>query len=72
MKSLIKHFSKSSYSVTKLRKHRNLAGEDGPVNGLQKVGKTRFGTHWMAATALDPCLLAIRELVTIKTIKFKA
>ena len=48
-----------------------MAGTDEPVNGLQKIGKTRFGTYWLACTALDPCLLPIRNLVADKTIKFK-
>jgi hypothetical protein len=56
LKGIIKHFSKSSYSTTVLRKERNLAGDDEPVNRLKKIGKTQFGTHWTAANALDPCL----------------
>ena len=56
LKGIIKYFSKSSYGTTVLRKERNMAGEDKPVKALQKIGKTRFGTHWMAANALDPCL----------------
>ena len=63
MKSIVRHFSKSTWSTTMLRKERNLAGEDEPVKALQKVGKTRFGTHWTAACALDPCLPYIRNLV---------
>ena len=38
---------------------------------LQKIGKTRFGTYWLACTALDPCLLFIRNLVIYQVIKFK-
>jgi hypothetical protein len=71
LKGIIKHFSKSGYSATLLRKERNLAVEDEPVRALQKIGKTRFGTHWTAANALDPCLPHIRNLVSSKTIKFK-
>ena len=48
-----------------------MAGTDEPVNGLQKIGKTRFGTYWLACAALDPCLLTILNLVADKTIKFK-
>lgn len=54
-----------------LRKECNMAGEDVPVKALKKVGKTRFGTHWTAANALDPCLPYVRNLVIAKTIKFK-
>jgi len=53
--------------VAKLRE----VGTDEPVNGLQKIGKTCFGTIWLACTALDPCLQPIRNLVHDKTIKFK-
>jgi hypothetical protein len=71
LKGIIKYFSKSGYSTTILRKERNLAGDDEPVKALQKIGKTRFGTHWTAANALDPCLPNIRNLVANKVIKFK-
>jgi len=71
LKGLLKYFGKSSFAVAKLREARNMAGTDEPVNGLQKIGKTRFGTYWLACTALDPCLLPIRNLVIDKTIKFK-
>ena len=62
---------KPSFAVAKLREVRNLAGTDEPVNGLQKIGKTRFGTYWLACTAIDPCLLFIRNLVIDQVIKFK-
>jgi hypothetical protein len=71
LRGIIKHFSKSGYATTLLRKERNLAGEDEPVKALQKIGKTRFRTHWTAANALDPCLPNIQNLVLTKTIKFK-
>jgi hypothetical protein len=67
----LKYFGKSSYGVAKLRGARNVAGSDEPVNGLQKIGKTRFGTYWLACTSLDPCLPALRGLVIDKVIKFK-
>ena len=57
--------------MAKLREARNMAGTDEPVNGLQKIGKTCFGTYWLACTALEPCLLFIRNLVTNQVIKFK-
>ena len=71
LKGILKYFGKSSFAVAKLREARNMAGTDEPVNGLQKIGKTRFETYWLACTALDPCLLPIRNLVADKTIKFK-
>ena len=57
--------------MTLLHKERNLAGDDELVKALQKVGKTRFGTHWTAACALDPCLPYIWNLVTSGSVKFK-
>lgn len=71
LKAIIKFFSKSTIGATKLKEQRNMAGEDKPVKALQKIGKTRFGTHWTAANALDPCLGNIRQLVIDKTIRFK-
>ena len=71
LRGIIKYFSKSAYSTTLLRKERNLAGEDEPVKTLQKIGKARFGTHWTAANALDPCLPHMRNLVIARMIKFK-
>jgi hypothetical protein len=72
LKAIIKFFSKSTHGTAKLREQRNMAGEDKPVKALQKIGKTRFGTHWNAANALDPCLGNIRQLVIDRTIHFKA
>jgi hypothetical protein len=71
LKGIMKYFSKSTYSTTLLRREQNLAGEDEPVKALQKIGKTRFGTHWTAASSLDPCLPNVRNLVVNRTIKFK-
>jgi len=67
----LKYFSKSSFGTFKLHEVRTLGDGNGPVNSLQKIGKTRFGTHWLAAIAIDPCLPFIRDLVISKTIKFK-
>jgi hypothetical protein len=41
------------------------------LKALQKVRKTHFGTHWIAANALNPCLPNVKNLVIAKTIKFK-
>ncbi|KAF9549384.1 hypothetical protein CPC08DRAFT_648213 [Agrocybe pediades] len=71
LKSVIKHFSKSSLSTHKLREARALGENDEHVNAIQKVGKTHFRTHWLSATSLVPCLPAIRGLVVSKVIKFK-
>lgn len=71
LKAIIKYFSKSTIGTAKLKEQGNMAGEDKPVKALQKIGKTRFGTHWTAANALDPCLGNIRHLVVNRIIKFK-
>ena len=71
LKAILKYFSKSSLGTFKLREARTIGDGDGPVNALQKIGKTRFGTHWLASVAIDPCLPFIRDLVIAKTIKFQ-
>jgi hypothetical protein len=38
---------------------------------LQKIGKTRFGTYWLATMSLEQCFPNVRNLVSNKTIKFK-
>jgi len=71
LKAILKYFGKSSFATFKLHEARTFGDGDGPVNSLQKIGKTRFGTQWLAAVAIDPCLPFIRDLVITKTIKFK-
>ncbi|KAF9521628.1 hypothetical protein CPB83DRAFT_900472 [Crepidotus variabilis] len=71
MKGLIKYFSKSSKGCDALRTERNINGDDEPVKMLQKIGKTRFGTHWLGATSVEPCLSSLRKVVEKKIIKFK-
>lgn len=71
LKAIVKHFSKSTISVAHLRKERRVEGDDHTVNGLQKIGKTRFGTHWSAAVSLQQCLANIKTLVENKIVKFK-
>lgn len=68
MKPLLGYFSKSSHATNQLRELRNASTER--TGELQKIGKTRFGTHWSAAVALQPCLSHIRTLVQNGTIKF--
>ncbi|KAI0643457.1 ribonuclease H-like domain-containing protein [Trametes meyenii] len=69
MKKIVAHFSKSTFGRAMLRQQ-----EDdciGRLKALQKVGKTRFGSHWSAAQSLLPALPKIRELAQNKEIKFK-
>lgn len=71
MKGIIKHFSKSSYSIAKLQEEYSKSNDGKTLKAFQKIGRTRFGTHWMAATSLDPTLESIRKLVMNGTMKFK-
>ncbi|KIN98369.1 hypothetical protein M404DRAFT_10556 [Pisolithus tinctorius Marx 270] len=71
LKAIVKHFSKSTISVAHLRKERQVEGDDHTVNGLQKIGKTHFGTHRSAAVSLQQCLTNIKTLVENKIVKFK-
>jgi hypothetical protein len=71
MKSIIKYFSKSSLGTAHLASLNKLANPEEAIKKLQKVGGTRFGTHWTAAAALQPCLANIRTLAETNVIKFK-
>jgi hypothetical protein len=61
LKQTIKFFSKSNKAVAELQKARN---DVDITQGLVKIGKTRFATHWSAAVALDRCLPLIKELIS--------
>ena len=71
LRPIIRHFSKLAKSVAHLRKEHHIGNEDEKVNMLQKIGKTRFGTHWLAAVSLEQCFPNICHLVESKDIKFK-
>lgn len=71
LKSIIKHFSRSTISANHLREEQRGDSKDEAIHGLQKIGKTRFGTHWSAAVSLEQNLPAIRALVERKIVKFK-
>ncbi|KAJ8584996.1 hypothetical protein M405DRAFT_746027, partial [Rhizopogon salebrosus TDB-379] len=66
LKAIIKHFSNSTISVAHLRTERRVDNNDKTVNALQKIGKTRFGSHWAAAVSLEQCLSNVRSLVERK------
>jgi hypothetical protein len=69
-KLIVKHFSKSTFSTSTLLKQTNI--ETGaPIKALQKIGKTRFGTHWTSGVAMDQALPNIRHMVLTGVIKFK-
>ncbi|KAJ3725292.1 ribonuclease H-like domain-containing protein [Lentinula raphanica] len=56
----IKLFSQSKYSARLLKKERL---EDNIMQGLVKIGKTRFATHYSASAALDKCFDYIQQLI---------
>jgi hypothetical protein len=66
LQATVKFFSNSNIAVAELQKARN---DVDITTGLVKVGKTRFATHWAAASALNRCLPLIRNLVEEKKIK---
>ncbi|CDO75802.1 hypothetical protein BN946_scf184934.g17 [Trametes cinnabarina] len=68
MKKIIAHFSKSTFGRAMLQKETE---EGVRLLALQKVGKTRFGSHWTAVQSLLPAMPRIRELVQSKEVKFK-
>lgn len=69
LKAIISYFSHSVFARTLLQKRDNQ--NDLPLPAIQKIGKTRFGTHWLAANSVKECLPRIRDLVQAKEIKFK-
>ncbi|KAF8329928.1 ribonuclease H-like domain-containing protein [Amanita rubescens] len=68
MQIIIQHFSHSTYSTTLLRQND---GNEKPLKALQTIGKTRFGTYWLATQSLEPCLQQIQKLVSTGDVKFK-
>ncbi len=68
LKDTIKHFSHSTYSMTQLEQRRL---EEEITEGLIKIGKTRFATHYSACVSLERCFPFIRDLVVDKVIKIK-
>jgi hypothetical protein len=69
LKAIIAYFSNSVFARTLLRKQEDQ--NDAPLPAIQKIGKTRFGSYWLAANLVKECLPRIRELVQAKEIKFK-
>jgi len=69
LKAIIAYFSHSVLARTLLQKNEDQ--DDLPLPAIQKIGKTQFGTYWMAANLVKECLPKIRELVQAKEIKFK-
>jgi len=71
MKGIVKYFSKSSFGTANLANENRDDSSDTKYQKLQKVGRTRFGTHWTSATTLEPCLSNIRTLAENRVITFK-
>ena len=68
LKKTVRFFSKSTFSAAELQKARK---DVDITQGLTKIGKTRFATHWTAAVALEKCLPQIQELLSDGIIKIK-
>lgn len=64
------YISKSTRARALLREQFKDGTADEKLNAIQKIGKTRFGTHWLAAHSVVQCLSNIRDLVRAKEIKF--
>ncbi|CAK5273903.1 unnamed protein product [Mycena citricolor] len=60
IRDIVSHFSQSTQASTHLDGMRVSLGLN---HGLQKIGKTRFGTVFWATSALDPLLPPIHMLV---------
>ncbi|KAJ6479671.1 ribonuclease H-like domain-containing protein [Mycena sanguinolenta] len=74
MKPLLRHFSKSGNSKAHLKDSGVGMAEDGgdqQIRMLAKIGGTRFATHFMAASTIEPVLRNIQDLVLNGKIKFK-
>ena len=68
LQNAIRHFSKSNLCLAELQKARE---ELDVTQGLVKIGKTRFATHWSAAVAMDRCLPILKQLVVDRRIELK-
>ncbi|KAF9440076.1 hypothetical protein P691DRAFT_618535, partial [Macrolepiota fuliginosa MF-IS2] len=60
MSWIINYFSKSPLGTTELAQ---LHEHTGVSEGLVKIGKTQFATHYSAAVALAKCLPIIQSLI---------
>ncbi|KAF8326496.1 ribonuclease H-like domain-containing protein [Amanita rubescens] len=66
LNTAIRFFTKSNFSLAHLKKARE---DVGLGQGLIKIGKTCFITHWSASVALEKNLELIKELVRNEMIK---
>ncbi|TFY64064.1 hypothetical protein EVG20_g6072 [Dentipellis fragilis] len=71
LKAIVAYFGRSVHARAMLRKQLDAESGDEKIGALQKIGKTRFGTFWMAAVSLSQSLSKIRDLVIKGDIKFK-
>ena len=71
LKAILAYFGKSTYAKAHLRQQFKEGDEGDHVDALQKIGKTRFGTHWSGANSLEKSLPQVRHLVQSGTIKLK-
>ena len=59
-KKVISYFSHSTHNASRLTAMRQ---EAGVARGLEKVGKTRFATHYWSALSVERNLSSISSLV---------
>ncbi|KAI0311270.1 ribonuclease H-like domain-containing protein, partial [Amylostereum chailletii] len=68
LKHILSYFGHATRTRALLRTN---ALDEVKVYALQKLGNTRFGTHYSGTKSVYQCLPNIRELVVSKEIKFK-
>ncbi|KAJ3713739.1 ribonuclease H-like domain-containing protein, partial [Lentinula guzmanii] len=68
LRATIKYFSHSNFASRVLQSERL---EHGVMEGLVKIGKTRFATHYSASMALDRCFPFIQQIILDKKIEPK-
>ncbi|KAF7320739.1 DUF659 family protein [Mycena chlorophos] len=68
MKKTIAFFSKSNFSVAKLKSVGETGGQK--IKALQSVGKTRFGSNWTSAMSVIPVIPVIQTCVQAGELKF--
>ena len=68
LKQTVTFFKHSMFALAHLSKARK---DDGITTSLVSIGRTRFGSHWMAAVALEKCIPQIQDLLDVGIISAK-
>ena len=56
LKAILAYFGQSTYAKAHLRMQFKEGNNSEHVDVLQKIGKTRFSTHWSGANSLEKSL----------------